>query len=69
MGSGFNEVKVAISNHVQEDNKAHATIDEMEKRLRSLEIESARFTTQMRIFCTILSLGSGGAGALISKLL
>ncbi len=72
MESGFSELKTLFSSHVAEDAAkdaaAHTSLHKLEDRVRSLEIEQATTLTKMRIMVLVLSLSSGGAGALISKL-
>lgn len=68
MRAGFAAVQQAIIVHANEDEKAHKKMEELEDRMRLMEIESARAQTKMQVIGLILSLCSGGAGAFASKL-
>lgn len=68
MRTGFASLQQTLTSHAADDAKAHNQIDQLEERLRQIELETARAQTKMQIIGLLLSLGSGGAGALMSKL-
>jgi hypothetical protein len=68
MRAGFAEIKATLNAQNIAFEKDIARVSELEKRLRDVELESARSETKFKIFSAMIALGSGGAGALLSKI-
>lgn len=68
MRNGFMSLEKAITSHVVEDEKAHAKADELEVRVRALELENARIVTKFQIYSAVIGILSGGGAAALSKL-
>lgn len=66
--TGFSEVKAAIIALAASVEKESLRVSALESRIRALELEGAANATKLKIFGLVMTLSSGGAGALISKL-
>lgn len=69
MTAGFDRMEAALTTHVKEDDERHAKVDQLEERLRQVELESARESTKLKLIMALMSVGGGGLGAVVSKFL
>lgn len=66
--AGLTEIRAILNAQTATMEKEALKVTEIEERLRSLEMEAVRAETKFKILGLIVSISSGGAGALLSKL-
>lgn len=67
MAAGFASLESAMKAHVKDDDERHAALDTLMERVRLMELEQARESTKLKLIMAVMSVSSGGLGAVLAK--